>query len=436
MDVGPLRHRNFGLLWWAGLISLIGDWALSVALPIYILKLTHSATATSVVVAANLLPKLLMGAFAGAYVDRWDRRRVVVVINFMQTLVLLPLLAVDRADQMWIVVLVAFAESVLGQFFLPAESALLPKLVPGEQLGAANALVGLGLSLGRLIGPAIGGVTAVLIGLHGAALVDAATYVIAAVMCTGIRGAYRAPDHHKSHILRELGEGLRMIAGKPVVRAALILLSVTAIGEGMMASLFAVFVTRSMRGASTDLGVLMSAQAVGGVLGGLVAMRVVSRFRLIPLVASCLVMFGAVDVVIFNFPRITTALWPEVALFILVGIPGSVGNAAIPTFFQRSVADRFMGRVFSVAMVGQGVASLVGAAIAGSLGDRINVMTLLTWQGGGYVLAGLGFAWLARRYGEPPAAETAPDQPAGAASDVPAEAGVGDLAPAAGTMLT
>src|SRR5262245_11099968 len=111
MDLGPLRHRNFGLLWWAGLISLIGDWALGVALPIYVLKLTHSATATGVVVVANLLPRLLFSAVAGAYVDRWDRRRVVVTINFIQAVVLLPLLFVDSAGQMWIIVAVAFVES-------------------------------------------------------------------------------------------------------------------------------------------------------------------------------------------------------------------------------------------------------------------------------------------------------------------------------------
>ncbi|HEY2793603.1 MAG TPA: MFS transporter, partial [Micromonosporaceae bacterium] len=89
MDGMLLRRRNFGLLWWAGLISVVGDWLLRVALPIYVLALTRSAGAVSGVVAAELLGVLAFGPFAGAYVDRWDRRRVVVVINAIQAVVAL-----------------------------------------------------------------------------------------------------------------------------------------------------------------------------------------------------------------------------------------------------------------------------------------------------------------------------------------------------------
>ena len=99
MNFSPLRHRNFGLLWWAGLISVTGNWALYIALPIYVLRLSGSPAAVSTVVAAELLGGLVFGTFAGAYVDRWDRRRVVVAVNVIQAVVLLPLLLVDSAGQ-------------------------------------------------------------------------------------------------------------------------------------------------------------------------------------------------------------------------------------------------------------------------------------------------------------------------------------------------
>src|SRR5689334_4152288 len=106
--LATLRQRNFGLLWFAGLISLAGDWTLRVALPIYVYQLTGSTLATSTILMAGMLPNLLLGSVAGVFVDRWDRKRTMVVSNLLLALGLLPLLAVHSADQLWIVFLVAF----------------------------------------------------------------------------------------------------------------------------------------------------------------------------------------------------------------------------------------------------------------------------------------------------------------------------------------
>src|SRR5262245_24348579 len=101
------------------MISITGDWVLWIALPIYVLKLTGSPAAVSGVVLAGLLGTLLVGNAAGAYVDRWDRRRVLVAVNALQALALLPLLAVDSPGRTWIVVAVAFVESALAKFVGP-----------------------------------------------------------------------------------------------------------------------------------------------------------------------------------------------------------------------------------------------------------------------------------------------------------------------------
>src|SRR5262245_44998007 len=115
MNLTPLRQRHFGLMWWAGLISINGNWMLNIALPIYDLKLTGSPATFSAVISASLLTSVRFGPFAGAYVDRWDRRRVVVLVNVLQVLAVLPLVLVDRPGRVWIVVVVAFAESALAQ---------------------------------------------------------------------------------------------------------------------------------------------------------------------------------------------------------------------------------------------------------------------------------------------------------------------------------
>jgi MFS family permease len=390
VNVALLRQRNFGLLWFAGLVSIVGDWALRVALPIYVLRLTGSSAAVAGVVVAELAGTLVCGPFAGAYVDRWDRRRVVTLVNALQAVLLAPLLAVDRADRLWIVIAVAFAESVLAQFFVPAQSALLPRLVPADQLGAANALAGLNRDVGRLVGPAVGGVVAATIGLRGAAVVDAGSFLAAFALCALITGVHRAGHAGERRRLgAEMLDGLRFLAGHRLVRGIAIAMTVTAIGEGMLGTLFAVFVTRGLHAGAGAFGSLMSAQAIGGIVGGLAAGRIIHRYRPIPLSVVALVCFGTIDLVIFNYPRFATTLWPIQALFVLVGLPAAIGMAALFTLLQGSVPDRLRGRVIGAVLVLDAVAGILGAVLAGALGDRFAVTTLLTVQGSGYLLAAL-----------------------------------------------
>src|SRR3954453_10790253 len=167
-----LRQRDFSLLWFAGLVSLTGDWMLFVALPIAVYNLTGSALATGGVLIANKVLALLLGSVAGVFVDRWDRKRTMVISNLIRAPVLLLLLFVDSADRVWIVYVVAAVNSAVGQFFRPAEGALLPLLVTEGEIVQANALTGLNDNLSRLAGPALGGLVAVGFGLHGVVVTD------------------------------------------------------------------------------------------------------------------------------------------------------------------------------------------------------------------------------------------------------------------------
>src|SRR5690348_16964991 len=189
--LATLRQRNFGLLWAAGLISLAGDWMLRIALPIYVYQLTGSALATSSMLIAGMLPDLLFGSIAGVFVDRWDRKRTMVICNLLLAIGLLPLLAVRTADHVWLLYLVAFCESLVAQFFGPAENALLPQLVGEEHLVSANSLNALNNNLARLIGPALGGIVVGLAGVAGVALIDAATFLLAAALIALISGTYK-----------------------------------------------------------------------------------------------------------------------------------------------------------------------------------------------------------------------------------------------------
>jgi len=120
--LATLRQRNFALLWLGGLISLAGDWVLMIGLPIYVYLLTHSVLALSITLLVASIPNIVLGSLAGVFVDRWDRKRTMVITSLLLALALLPLLLVRTAERVWIIYLVAFVEACLEQFFAPAQS--------------------------------------------------------------------------------------------------------------------------------------------------------------------------------------------------------------------------------------------------------------------------------------------------------------------------
>ena len=183
----PLRHRDFRRLWLAGLISDSGDWLLLVSLPILVFELTGSTLQTSVAFLVELAPAVLLGPFAGYLADRLDRRRLLVTVTVVQAVALLPLLAVHDRGDLPILYAVVAVEAAMLTLFSPAKNAMLPTLVPAEQLVSANSLVGLNNNLGRLVGGPLGGLLLAATGLPVIVVVDLCTFAVAAVLIMGIR---------------------------------------------------------------------------------------------------------------------------------------------------------------------------------------------------------------------------------------------------------
>ena len=157
--IGVLRRRDFALLWWGGLVSVAGDSMLLAVLPYVVYASTGSTLATAGMTVAELVPGIVLGSVAGVFVDRWDRRRVLVLSNVLQAVTVAALLVLAREpDLLAVVYVVAALQSSLSAFSLPAESSLLPTLVPEEDLVAANALNVLNNRVGRLAGLPLGAV--------------------------------------------------------------------------------------------------------------------------------------------------------------------------------------------------------------------------------------------------------------------------------------
>ena len=397
-----LRQYNFSLLWSAGLISMIGDWMLLIALPIYVYKLTGSALATSTMFIAEMIPSLLLGSVAGVFVDRWNRKRIMVITNLLLAPGLLPLLLVHSTDWLWVVYVVAFVESILAQFFTPAESALLPLLVSEEHLGPANSLNSLNRNIARLVGPPLGGIVAGLLGLPGITLIDAASFLIAggliALIVVKSRPTQEAStlvsttaerQHPIVAVWYEWLEGLGLIKKERLVSIMFVLFAVTSLGEGVFGVLFVVFVYRILHGGALQLGWLMGAQAVGGLVGSVLVGYVFKFLSPSRLIGISAVLFGLIDLMIFNYPAFFPGFTLAVILFVLVGIPGTGAMTSSYTLLQTAVTDEYRGRIFGAIGTTGALFMLSGTILAGFLGDHLGVVTILNTQGAVYVLAGV-----------------------------------------------
>jgi Na+/melibiose symporter-like transporter len=413
--VQVLRQRNFFLLWVAGLISMTGDWVLYIALPIYVYTLTGSHMATSIAFVSELIPALLMGSVAGVYVDRWPRKRIMVLSNILLAVTLLPLLAVHSRDLVWIVYVVGFVQSTVAQFFNPAEQAVLPTLVDEELLTTANSLSALNVNVARLGGPALGGLIAASSGLMGVTLIDVATFAIAGTLTALVimpRSPQADTEPERAAVWSDWLDGLRLVKRRGPLSVLFGAFALSGLGEGVMGTMFVIWVKQVIHGTALQLGWFMSAQAVGGIIGGLIIGAAGSRILPHRLAWPGAICFALLDMALFSYPLLLSGVWLGLVLIALVGIPAAAVRSSFTTLLQVSSPDAFRGRVFGALGTTLALAQLAGTLIAGLIGGIVGPIAMLNgFQGGSYLIAGLvllalssNLAVLVRSQPESPAA--------------------------------
>ena len=324
-----LGRPRLGRLTAAGLLSEIGDWLLLIALPLFVLDLTGSAMVTATVFALELLPTVIFGPIAGVLVDRYERWTLMTITACAQAIFLLPLLAVHSTDDLWIVYGVVVVESVLGTIIEPARNAAASVLVPADDLMSINGLLGITSNVARLVGGPLGGLVFGLSGLGGVIIADAGTFLVAALLLTPWpsrrrRGAVTPPTHSTTvnplpSIFRGLLEGLGVVAGTPMLRRVLGVVSCMALAQGGFVVLFVLFVVRDLGGSAADVGILRGVQAVGAIVGGAVLIRRLDAPRMLVL---SLAAFGLLSLLTWNLPLVTTAFGLYVGLFHRGRLPG------------------------------------------------------------------------------------------------------------------
>jgi len=391
-----LRQRNFALLWAGGLISMLGDWLLFIALPFYIYNLTGSALATGAMFIAETLPLLLFGSIGGVFADRWDRKRTMIVADLLRAALLLLLLAVRSPEWLWAIYLVVFVQSSVGQFFNPAKGALIPQLVDEQQLMPANSLNSLGVELTRLIGAPIGGALMALMGLASVVVLDCISFVLSALLIgliatqrSGQPSPAAAPDAGIAALLagvwRDLVGGFRLVRDTRWLAGLFLAMGVLMFGQGITNALLVPFVKQVLHGDAQVFGWLVTAQGIGGLIGGLLAGTLGQRFSPVRIMAVSASAMGVLVLLIVNIPLLPVVL----ALIAVIGLPVVAFMVSEATMLQSGVADQYRGRVMGSYGMALALTMLIGMGVGSALGDWLGVVPLLDLVSGLYVLAGV-----------------------------------------------
>jgi MFS family permease len=393
--ITTLRQRNFALLWFAGLISMIGDWVLFIALPIYTYNLTKSSLATGIMFMAGTLPRVLLGSVAGVFVDRWDRKWTMVIADLARAVLLLLLLMVRSSESIWIIYLVAFLQATISQFFGPAENALLPQLVDESHLVAANSLNSLNNNLARLGGPALGGLLLASFGFRNVVIIDSVSFLFSGIMIAlivtpslasaqTVEAMAKATLATQPRVWQDWLSGLRFIWKSRIVSVIFLVMGIAGIAEGLFNVLFVIFIRQNLGGGAPEFGWLTSAQAIGGLIGSLMIGWI--GYRISPnRLAGALAVNGVLILLLVNLASFPAAI----ALILLAGIPIVAYSVAVDTLLQRYVPDRYRGRVFGALATSAALFVLFGQAIASSLGDTFGAVSFLNLKGILDIMAGL-----------------------------------------------
>ena len=356
-----LRIRDFRLLWAGGLVSAFGSWLLILAVPAHIFLATGSLRDTGLTLTAQYLPYLVLGPVAGVFIDRWDKRRLMVVTSLFRASAVAAMLLGTSPGHYAVLYAALIAESSGGVLYMPAVRARTPAIVgTGTMLSSANSLIAVTGGVMQLIGGPLGGILLTAYGINWLICADALSYLLSAAAMAMTSPADREPAVRRatiSDVTRDLLEGVRVLRRQPMARA---LLPVTVIFLMANATLSAVLIPLGVQrlGGSEHTGFLLSCLGAGVLLGAPALRALLDRVQPRTLLAVSLTLTAAAYFLLFTSSSLTTAL-PAAAA---VGMFGSMSEVIPPTAMQRVIPNAVLGRVSATFLTGEAAATLLGAA--------------------------------------------------------------------------
>jgi MFS family permease len=367
-----LRKRSFFALWLARFISNVGDWLALLPLFSFIAFQRHgSAAETSMVMVSFSIPVILLGPVAGVFVDRSNLKRILIICDLVCAVLAALLAFSGHLYQMYLLMAGLSAASC---FFVPAQIAALPLIVPENELMVANSINVQTLQLNQIFAPAVVGFAVAWLGEKNCFYLDSASFIISALLVSTIRidRAAISVVAVENTIWADLKAGLKFIAGHPVARVLVLTIAIANGAVAIFEALFAVYVRDLLGGGSKMFGSVTSALGVGTILGALLVGRFAQR-QARPRIINVGFLVQAISVFVLG-------MWamPVITLAASVGLGAGAALVFLSaqTFALEEVPPEMLGRVTSTATSVFAVVQLGSFAGSGFLATWLGLRNL------------------------------------------------------------
>lgn len=347
--VALLRENpEYRKLYSAQIVSLLGDWFEFIAVQTLVYQLTNSGLAAGFAIIASSLPSFFLTPLAGSIADRFDRRKIMLLMDLIRAGLALSLLLVRTADQIWMVYVFQTLSVIFASFFNPALNAAMPSLVKREHLLTANALSGATWGTMLAVGSLAGGVTIALVGRDIAFVLNSLSFLVSAFFIWRISVALsekRSGAHKGLNPFSDFKEGFTYARERPQVFLLLFVKSGAALAGGVIL-LLTVFSEEVFAAGAMGIGLLQVARGVGVLVGPLLAARLAMEQidRSQRLIVYCYMLTG-ISYLAFGFaPSLAIAM-----IFVFVAHMGWGSNWMLSgALLQRLTPDYIRGRIFSM----------------------------------------------------------------------------------------
>jgi MFS family permease len=388
-----LRHRNFRLFFGGQSISLIGTWMTRVATGWLVYRLTGSALLLGTVSFAGQIPTFLLAPFAGVWVDRLDRRQVLVWTQTLSMVQSLTLAALTLTGHITIPLLLALSvmQGCVNAFDMPGRQSFMIKMVDDKRdLQNAIAINSSMVNMARLIGPSLAGMLIAVSSEGWCFLIDGISYIAVIASLLMMRLHTAVIERKTTSMLAELAAGWNYVSEFLPIRTILMLFAVVSLMGMPFVVLMPIFAARVLHGGPHTLGFLMGSMGLGALISALsLAARrnVRGLVRMIPIAAA---VFG-LGLIGFGLSRF---FWLSMAMVFIAGMGMMQGMAASNTVIQTIVTDDKRGRVMSYyTMAFMGMAPF-GSLLAGTMAHKFGAPWTVVMNGSVVLL---GAAWFATR---------------------------------------
>ncbi len=363
------RNRNFSLMWTGQLISTMGSALTSLAASIYVFRLTNSALSVGLMLIATAAPSLLVGLFAGVFVDRFDRKKIMIAADLIRAVlvVLIPFLV--PLNLIWLYIIVMLT-SAIGQFFDPAHESVLPEVASDEELASANSLMAISSFGSTAVGFAAAGLIASAADISWAFYLDAASFIFSALCISWIRIKPLGVEEETSAsvVINNLRAGVSQLFGTPILRSLFTAQVPVLIAFGLSNTLLLPFALRALKATEFEYGLQEGLTSIGFVVGSLLMANIFDRMREGAWMAASYLGMALAGIIYSFLQSVPLAIF-VVTISGFFNAPSSIGRRLI---IQRNTPREMRGRVNSVFFVSRDVFFLIGMAAAG-LADVIDV---------------------------------------------------------------